>query len=341
MTRVPARPVTLISEMKPTLTKEEVSKLWRDEEKERKRSQHYKGNRLLRKDIQRRLKNGEKIPHRQQWVGKLPEFPIYGDREGSFQADCMFLPRTKGYVGCLCLISDNRKIAWAEAFKGNTPDEGGQKTKRIRAGQMFPYFVKCVEEIEKRFHVPVQRVESDDETMFKGSFQEDVAAKGIHWYFVKPSVSGPLKTKVGIVERFNRTLKSIINRLIDEYDLPETAWLNLLPEALHRYNYENIHREVGKTPAETTNEDEQKFIDRKKRQTQQTQEWWDIEVNGKTRGRRPHDENQKDAFRKEKKKFHKEVYTFTKRAAGPSMDVTNSEGHTISRRLLPYNVSWI
>ena len=89
------------------------------------------------------------IPHRQQWVGKLPEFPIYGDREGSFQADCMFLPRVQGYVGCLCLISDNRKIAWAEAFKGNTPDEGGQRTKRIRAGQMFPYFVKCVEEIEK------------------------------------------------------------------------------------------------------------------------------------------------------------------------------------------------
>ena len=92
MTRVPARPITLISEMKPTLTKEEVSKLWRDKEKERKRSQHYKGNRLLRKDIQRRLKNREKIPHRQQWVGKLPEFPIYGDREGLFQADCMFLP---------------------------------------------------------------------------------------------------------------------------------------------------------------------------------------------------------------------------------------------------------
>ena len=88
------------------------------------------------------------------------------------------------------------------------------------------------------------------------------------------------------------------------------------------------------------NEDKQKFINRKKRQTQQTQDWWDIEVNGKTRGRRPHDENQKDAFCKEKKKFHKEVYTFTKRAAGPSMDVTNSEGHTISRRLLPYNVSW-
>ena len=327
--------------MKPTLTKEEVASLWRDEEKERKRSQHFRGNKLLRKDIQQRLKNGEKIPHRQQWVGRLPEFPIYGDREGSFQADCMFMPDVKGYVGCVCLISDNRKIAWAEAFKGNTPDEGGRKTKRIKAGQMFPHFMTCVEEIEKRFHVQVLRVESDDETMFKGTFQEQVAAKGIHWYFVKPSVSGPLKTKVGIVERFNRTLKSILNKLIDEYDLNEKAWLNLLPEALHRYNYENTHREVGKTPAEVTDRDEQGFIDRKVAQTQQTQQWWDTEVNGKIRGRRPNDENQKDAFRKEKKKFHKEIYTFGKRTAGPSMSMTNAEGDTLTRRLLPYNVSWI
>ena len=106
---IPPRPITLILEMKPVLTKEEVTQLWRDKEKEQKRSQHYKGNILLIKfkDIQRQLKNGEKIPHRQQWVGKLPEFPIYGDREESFQADCMFMLHTKGYVGCLCLISDN------------------------------------------------------------------------------------------------------------------------------------------------------------------------------------------------------------------------------------------
>ena len=185
------------------------------------------------------MKNGEKIPHRQQWVGKLPEFPIYGDREGSFQADCMFLPDVKGYVGCLCVISDNRKIAWAEAFKGNTPDEGGRKTKRIKAGQMFPYFKKCVDEIERRFRVKVLRVESDDETMFKGVFQEEVERQGIHWYFVKPSVSGPLKTKVGIVERFNRTLNGKLERLDLEYNEVGGAgkqWENFMGAALFAYN---------------------------------------------------------------------------------------------------------
>ena len=71
-------------------------------------------------------------------------------------------------------------------------------------------------------------------------------------------------------------MKSIVNKLIDTYNFPEIAWLNLLPEALHHYgyNYENIrdHREVGKIPAEIMNQDKEKFIDRKKRQTQQTQD---------------------------------------------------------------------
>ena len=96
----------------------------------------------------------------------------------------------------------------------------------------------------------------------------------------------------------------------------------------HHYNYENIHREVGKPPAETTNQDKQKIIDRKKIQTQQAQDWCDIEVNGKTHEQRPNDENQKDVFHKEKQKFHKEVYTFTKCAAGPSLAATSLEGHT-------------
>ena len=107
---------------------------------------------------------------------------------------------------------------WVEGFTGNTPIEGGRNTKVIKAAQMFLSFRKCVDEIESRFHVKVLRVKSDDETMFKGVF---------HWYFVKPSISGPLKTKVRIVERFKRTLKNILKKLINKYNLNEKAWLKL------------------------------------------------------------------------------------------------------------------
>ena len=98
--------------------------------------------------------------------------------------------------------------------------------------------------------------------MSVSNFSQAMEARGIHWYFVKPLVSGPLKTKVGVVERFNRTLKSILKKLIDEYNLNEKAWLDLLPKALHRYNYENVNREMHKTPADIDNRDKQEFVAR-------------------------------------------------------------------------------
>ena len=316
--------------------------LWRDEERERKRSDQYRAYRLLRKDIKERLKKGEKISHRKRWVGRVPEFPIYADRPGSFQVDCMFMPPFNHYVGIICVVSVDCKIAWAEAWKGSNPEAGGQKTKRITAKAMIPYFFKCVDEIQNRFHVKVEQVESDDESMFKGDFQRAMEERGISWYFVKPSISGPFKTKVGIVERFNRTLRSILNKLIDRYELRDVDWLNLLPEALHQYNYENEHREIGMTPADTNEDQEKAFVQRKLEETHNTQVWWDAEVNGRTQARIPNEENLKDPFRKEKRRFHKGTYTLSKRAAGPSLTVTsNDTGNPISRRFFPYDVSWI
>ena len=111
---------------------------------------------------------------------------------------------------------------------------------------MAPYLLKCVREIEQRFGVIVRQIESDYESMFQGELKQILAEKGIQLYLVAPSVSGPLKTKVGVVERFNRTLKSILKKMIDEYGLDEKAWKDLLPEVLYQYKYENTKRTVGK-----------------------------------------------------------------------------------------------
>ena len=59
----------------------------------------------------------------------MPDFPIYGDRETSFQADCIFMPPTKQYVGCLCFILVNHKIAWAEPFLEGFPTKEDQEPK--------------------------------------------------------------------------------------------------------------------------------------------------------------------------------------------------------------------
>ena len=84
----------------------------------------------------------------------------------------MCIPVIEGYVGCVCLLSINRKVAWARPFLEGLAEAGGPRTNRMTAALMIQPFIKCVEEIENRFGVKVQRVENDAESMFKGVFHQ-------------------------------------------------------------------------------------------------------------------------------------------------------------------------
>ena len=99
---------------------------------------------------------------------------------------------------------------------------------------------------------------------------------------------------------------------------------------------------MHKTPADVDDRDEREFVARIKARAVHTQEWWDIEVDRRTQGLRPNDQNQKDAFKKEAKSFlPRPVYTLPKRDTGPSLYLTdNTTGQRIDQHLLPYNVSW-
>jgi len=92
---------------------------------------------------------------------------------------------------------------------------------------MYPLLAQCIHEIERRFRIEVKQIESDDENMFKGACRQQLQQRGISQYFVKPSVSGPFKTKLGVVERFNRTIKLFLNKLRVGYDTRD--WASLLP----------------------------------------------------------------------------------------------------------------
>ena len=97
-----------------------------------------------------------------------------------------------------------------------------------------------------------------------------------------PSISGPFTIKVGVVMRFNSTLKSILKRMIDQYNLDQKAWKDLLSKALYQYNYENTQRVVRKIPTEVTNRDKALFTSHKYTQTVNTQNWWNAKVNRRT-----------------------------------------------------------
>ena len=136
-----------------------MTQIWRDEHRETKRVQHFKGKRLLRLTIKERLKHGEKIPHRQQWVGKLPSSLFTETEKDLFKRIvCLCLLSKSMWVVCLLLV--NRKVVWVRPFLGGLA-EAGPRTKRTMSTLMIQPFVKCVEEIENRFSVKVQRVESD------------------------------------------------------------------------------------------------------------------------------------------------------------------------------------
>ena len=82
---------------------------------------------------------------------------------------------------------------------------------------------------------------------------------------------------------------------------------------------------MHKTLADIDNWVEQELVVRKKARAVQSQEWWDIEVDGRTQGLRLNDQNQKDAFKKEAKRFLPQtVYTLSKRDTTPSLDLTDN-----------------
>ena len=79
----------------------------------------------------------------------------------------------------------------------------------------------------------MRRIESNDESMFKGDFQREL---GIHQCLVKSSASGSCKTNVGVVESFNRMIKLYLHKRMEKYNKKD--WTNILSEALHHCNYE-------------------------------------------------------------------------------------------------------
>ena len=279
-------------------------------------------------------------------------FPIYADRPGSFQADICFMPENQvfnGYQGIVCLISTNRKIAWATAYRAPRDGMTGHRKRQIRAEQMYPLLVQCIDEMEHRFHIEVKQIESDDENMFKGVCREQLRQRGISQYFVKPSVSGPFKTKLGVVERFNRTIKLFLNKLMVGYNTPN--WVPLLPEALYYYNFQHKDRAIGNLrPAEVDDEEEENIASRKAQETVETQDYYDNKHfnTPQPRARIPREieegarkEESNNAFKKERPTWSRVPFHISKSVTGPSLNVTHpQEAFPKQRKFLPYNLRW-
>lgn len=97
--------------------------------------------------------------------------------------------------------------------------------------EVFNAFKSIVDEIDKKFHVTIARVDSDNEPSFLSHvFRNYCQQKGIEQHL---SEVGDYKSK-GVVERWNRTLRELIARYRTAYQT--NRYVDILNEIVEGYN---------------------------------------------------------------------------------------------------------
>lgn len=255
-------------------------------------------------------------------------FPVYGDREGSYQADLVFIkPRIRGYGPCLTMIHINRRVAVAIPFK--------KKNAKNTANAML----KAIKMFRNTYNLPVKRIAVDGGTEFMADVKILLAKENVHLTVVHPSTGG--KGRLGIIERFHRTMRRGINVWREMYKTND--WPVLIPYFLYKYNFENVHRSIGKPPMSMTDADERAYVQKKQAKTQDLIQRYNQRKEafhrmGYTQTR--HGIIRKDAFKKDGQRYSTVKYTATPNVGGRSYVLFNPQ-ERLTRRYMPYEVSWV
>ena len=101
-------------------------------------------------------------------------------------------------------------------------------------------FVKLMKQFHEKFGKYPKRVQADEgKEFFKINFSEYLKHKNIEFFVTKS------QKKAVIVEKFNRTLKNIMWRFMDEKG--EKNWNDFLSDFTYNYNH-SVHRTIGMRP---------------------------------------------------------------------------------------------
>lgn len=163
--------------------------------------------------------------------GTKQYYPITGP-PGSYQADLIFYPKTKhanrGYDTALTLIEITSRKGYCIPMKGK---KGPQI---IQAMETF---------LQNNKEENIQNITTDKGSEFTSKAWKDLMKKhAIHHYLAD---EGDHK-KMGMIERFNRTIKLLISKYKTAYKT--NKWIDALPELLQNYNG-NIHSSTGFAPS--------------------------------------------------------------------------------------------
>eukprot|EP00732_Lithocolla_globosa_P001213 Lithocolla_globosa_v1_NODE_569_length_3713_cov_366.818480.p1 type:complete len:371 gc:universal NODE_569_length_3713_cov_366.818480:95-1207(+) len=243
--------------------------------------------------------------------------PIFGD-PGTYQLDLTFFEQYKrsngGYYIILSIINVNTKKAYARALK----------TKKA--------FEEVIQEIRKDgpsvgMLNEISIVGFVGGSEFKGEFKRVLDKYNIDSY---TSDSGD-KTKMGVVERFNRTLRERIERYLTAYDT--NRWVDQLQPIINNYNASR-HSSIGQTPDSVTAKDERRIIDEQKQKANRvTSQNESYQVGETVRLLKS-----KGAFEKgATERYYKGIYTITERNPF-SYKIKNEKGDELARTIKPYEL---
>lgn len=152
-------------------------------------------------------------------VKKKPAYiPIVGE-PGSYQGDLMFLDKyakeNKGYSVVLCFIEITSRKAYTYALKNKSG----------------PVVFEGFKQFLKDTGGNVKNLTTDNGVEFKNTSMDDLTdQKEINHEFAQPGDH----TRMGKVERFNRTLRGLINKYMTAHQTHE--WVSVLPDLTDNYN---------------------------------------------------------------------------------------------------------
>jgi hypothetical protein len=284
-----------------------------------------KPGRLSAKDIDEVFYEDKDRHYKTDW------YPIYGDRPGSFQMDLMYqTPKIRGFWPVLTLIHINRKVATAVPFR--------KKTAKNTATAL----ATAINQMENKYKLPVRQITTDAGSEFKGAVKTLCINRGITLHVCEPTEGH--KTRMAIVERFHRTIKDGIVTGKKMYGTGD--WPRLIPYILYNYNYVNKHKSIKKTPMETTQEDEDDYVEKRKRKTERLKQLYSEQLE-------EHMNAGRDWVRhyllQDKKEFKqpKAQYTTTKYAAEPiegergyELYEHRTDDKPLRKKYMPYHLMW-
>jgi len=237
------------------------------------------------KDILEYLKNNE-VQQLHRPKQKTDFFPIYGT-PGTYQADLFFYEFIKGsnanYGTFLSCINVNTKYAFVIPLKNKNKES------------IKEAFQKVLKQTEIKTLGTDNGKEFLNNTLSKffedNNIEHYTADKGDH-------------NKLGVIERFNRTIKGYINKWLTYTN--KKKFIDVLPDLVYNYN-NSYHSSIKMKPSEVTEEDENKIILSKIKKTIRIIDKTDIDIGDKVRI--PLD---KTIFDKQGINYSKEIYEVVK-----------------------------